>query len=78
MLLPTLFYVLCLLVMMQGEPDPLLSWLAWAFVATRYLHAFIHVTGNDVVRRFYAFLAGFLILAVMWLRFAWPWLAAVV
>lgn len=75
--LPLLFYLVCVLVMLEGTPDRVINWLAWAFVASRLVHAFIHVTSNDVPLRFYAFVAGVASLALMWLRFAWPHLAAI-
>jgi hypothetical protein len=44
--------------------------LSWLFVLTRVLHALVHVTTNNVPRRFVIFVAGAAILAVMWLIFA--------
>mgnify|MGYP003345139369 CR=1 FL=1 len=42
----------------------------WAFVVSRLLHSWVHVTSNVVRQRFNAFLAGVLILMAMWV-----WLA---
>ena len=50
--------------------DLLFVLLAWVFVALRCLQAFVHVTDNDVPRRGALFLAGALVLAVMWAVFA--------
>jgi hypothetical protein len=44
--------------------------LAWAFVASRLVHSFIHVGANNVVHRLFAFGASFATLAAMWLWFA--------
>ncbi len=63
--LPVLFYVACLLALWLG-PTLLELVLAYAFVATRYVHAFIHVTTNNVVRRFAAYTAGLVVLCVFW------------
>ncbi|WP_164730684.1 MAPEG family protein [Pelagibacterium montanilacus] len=41
--------------------------LAWGFVSTRIVHAAIHVTSNHVMRRFAAYVAGFAVLAILWL-----------
>lgn len=41
--------------------------LAWLFVATRWVHAFIHVTTNHVIHRFFAFASGVVILGILWL-----------
>jgi len=61
--LPVLFYVACLLALSFGPTLPELL-LAFAFVATRCVHAFIHVTSNDVGRRFTAYAAGFAVLCL--------------
>jgi len=64
--LPVLFYVGCIVALFLGP-----TWfdlvLAWAFVVTRYAHAFIHVTDNHVIRRFWAYTAGLAILTLFWL-----------
>jgi hypothetical protein len=65
--LPVLFYVAAILALLIGPigwPEAL---LAWAFVALRYVHAFIHVTTNHVVSRFAAYAAGLAVLALFWL-----------
>jgi hypothetical protein len=67
---PILFYaVVILTIITKSYATPMVE-LAWAFVATRLLHAFIHVTRNNVMQRFYAFLAGVLILLAMWILLA--------
>jgi hypothetical protein len=68
--LPLLFYVLVALVLITRHTDIVLVALAWAFVALRIVHAFIHVTSNIVTRRFYAFAASSLVLLMMWVYFA--------
>jgi len=68
--LPTLFYVLTILSIVLRHADLLFVLLAWVFVALRCLQAFVHVTDNDVPRRGALFLAGALVLAVMWAVFA--------
>ncbi len=64
--LPLLFYVACGLALALGP-----TWfdlgLAWAFVISRYLHAAIHITDNNVIRRFWAYTVGLGILTVFWL-----------
>lgn len=68
--LPVLFYLLVVLALVTNSVDQTLVWLAWAFVASRVLHALIHTTSNQVLHRFYAFLVGVIILAAMWGYFA--------
>jgi len=66
---PVLFYVLTLLVWITRHADYLFLVLAWIFVALRIVHAFIHITDNNVPRRGAVFLAGMVVLAVMWVIF---------
>ena len=68
--LPVLFYVVCLLMLMTGRFDSIQVSLAWLFVITRYVHAFIYIGFNHVPLRFTAFLTGVITLAVIWTRFA--------
>jgi hypothetical protein len=67
---PLLFYVLVVLLIVTGTSNAVFVTLAWVWVALRVVHALIHVTGNDVQQRFYAFAAGTLVLLAMWVLFA--------
>ena len=64
--LPVLFYVGAGLALYFG-PTLIEVGLAWLFVITRYVHAFVHITDNHVVRRFAAYFAGLALLCVFWL-----------
>jgi hypothetical protein len=67
---PTLFYVVCVTAMVVGPGGwPMLA-LAWTYVATRYLHAWIHLGGNRVRYRLRAYFAGWLVLLGMWVYVA--------
>jgi hypothetical protein len=68
--LPLLFYVAVIVSLFTRKADTLFVVLEWLFVLARLAHAAIHTTGNDLRRRFLAFLAGALILVVMWLLLA--------
>ncbi|HEY8580077.1 MAG TPA: MAPEG family protein [Beijerinckiaceae bacterium] len=68
--LPVLFYVLTILAIIARKADLLFVALAWVFVALRIVHAFIHVGGNVVIRRFQAYVAGMAVLLIMWILFA--------
>jgi len=68
--LPVLFYVVCLLMLTTGRFDSVQVSLAWVFVITRYVHAFIYIGFNHVPLRFAAFMTGVFTLAVIWTRFA--------
>ncbi len=68
--LPVLYYVLVALVLLVAPGAPGMVLLSWLFVLSRLFHALIHVTTNNVPRRFFVFLVGSGVLALMWLIFA--------
>ena len=64
--LPLLFYACCIvLYVTQADNLPAVI-LAWMFVATRYAHAFVHVTSNNLRYRSPLFALGFIVLVGMW------------
>ena len=65
--LPVLFYVAALLALFASAPGWVEVVLAWLFVALRYVHAFIHLTSNDVRQRFAVYTAGLAVLGLLWL-----------
>jgi hypothetical protein len=67
--LPVLFYVLTILAWITRHADYLFVIMAWVFVALRLVHAYIHVTENDVRRRGLMFGLGAVVLALMWAIF---------
>lgn len=68
--LPVLFYVLVAFILITRTNDIIFVALAWAFVAARLVHAYVHTGSNVVPRRFYAMAASAAILVVMWAVFA--------
>jgi len=68
--LPVLFYLLIALALPLRHADLVIVLLSWVFVVTRFVHAGIFVTSNDLGRRSMAWLAGVLVLMIMWLYFA--------
>ena len=68
--LPVLFYVLVILALGLRKADLVFVIMSWIFVITRLCHALVHVTTNSMVRRFYAFVAGAIVLLIMWIIFA--------
>ncbi len=68
--LPVLFYLVTLLALFTGHPTVGLLVFAWLFVVSRLLHALVHVTTNNLPRRFFTFLGSLVILLLMWLLFA--------
>ena len=67
--LPVLFYLLMVAAFFSGHMTMALAVLSWLFVGARLLHALVHVTTNEMRRRFFLFLAGALILVAMWVVF---------
>jgi hypothetical protein len=68
--LPVLFYAVVAFALITKGADYLMLVLAWLFVASRILHAAIHVGPNKVRWRTPAYAIGFLILAIMWVKLA--------
>jgi hypothetical protein len=68
--LPLLFYVLIALALPLRHVDFVMVLLSWVFVVTRFAHAGIFVTSNNLPQRGSAWFAGVLVLFAMWLYFA--------
>ena len=68
--LPVLFYVLCLALHATNGVNYLTLALMWIFVASRYVHASVHLTSNRLFLRNRSFVGGFVVLAIGWI-----WLA---
>ncbi len=64
--LPVLFYAVAAFALIVGAVDVTMLALAWAFVASRIVHAAIHIGPNKVRWRGPAFVLGFLIVTAMW------------
>ena len=68
--LPVLFYILIAIALPLRHADLIIVMLSWVFVVTRFVHAGIFVTSNDLNQRSLAWFAGVLVLLVMWVYFA--------
>ena len=67
--LPLLFYVLTILAWNTRHADLIFVLLAWVFVVLRLMHAYVHVTSNNLRWRASFFIASAIVLAVMWAIF---------
>jgi hypothetical protein len=67
---PVLFYILVALALPLRHADLFILLMSWVFVVTRFAHAGIFVTSNDVRTRSLAWFAGVLVLFAMWIYFA--------
>ncbi len=65
--LPILFYVACIVAYVTVQVDLWLVLLAWFFVVSRYVHSYIHLTSNIVIKRFRVYGIGLAALVLMWL-----------
>ncbi len=68
--LPLLFYALIALALPLRHADLVIVLLSWVFVVTRFAHAGIFVTSDNVRQRSQVWFAGVLVLLAMWLYFA--------
>jgi hypothetical protein len=68
--IPVLFYVLIALALPLRHADLIVVMLSWIFVVTRFAHAGIFVTSNDLRTRSLAWFAGALVVLAMWIYFA--------
>jgi hypothetical protein len=65
---PTLFYALAISLVLLNAGDAVNIGLAWAYVALRVIHSFVHATINIIALRFLVFITATLVLAVMAIR----------
>ena len=75
--LPVLFYVLCLTLHLTNGVNYLTLALMWIFVASRYFHAWVHLTSNNLLLRSRSFFVSAVILLLGWIWFALHLLAVV-
>jgi len=68
--IPVLYYILIALAVPLRHADYFILLMSWVFVVTRFIHAGIFVTSNDVRIRSLAWFAGVLVLLAMWIWFA--------
>jgi hypothetical protein len=68
--IPVLFYILIAIALPLRRADFVIVLLSWVFVVTRFAHAGIFVTSNDLNQRSLAWFAGVLVLFAMWVYFA--------
>jgi len=72
--LPVLFHVVCLVLYASTADNWGTVALSWLFVASRFAHAYVHVTSNRLRYRRPLFMLGFFTLVALWVWQA-VWLA---
>jgi hypothetical protein len=68
--LPFLFYVVVAFILITSTNSLIFVILAWVFVISRLVHAYIHTGANDVRSRSLAIGVGAIALVAMWVIFA--------
>ncbi len=63
---PVLFMFTLLAAGMYTPTDKAVFGLSWIFLLTRIIHSWIHLGSNNVLRRAQAYLAGWIVLMLMW------------
>ena len=66
--LPVLFYVVCTLFISLNIQSEFALYTAIVFVISRYLHAVIHISYNNVMHRMISFFIGFICILAMWVN----------
>ena len=72
--LPVLFYAVSILLYLVDADNPVTVAGGWLFVALRYAHAYVHVTSNRLRHRRPLFIAGLLVVMLLWVWLGF-WLA---
>lgn len=68
---PVLFYAGAVTYLALDLSNTLPISIAWAFVATRVLHTFIHLGYNNVLHRSFMFGIGNICMLAMWISIVW-------
>jgi hypothetical protein len=68
---PVLFYALCFIIFSLNTVTTEVLILAWIFVASRIMHAYVHIGSNHVPYRMNIFLLGCVALILMSLYCVW-------
>ena len=63
---PTLFYAGCLAGIVTGDSGATIQLIAWAYVAARIVHAYIHMGRNRLGGRIYAYFGSWILLLALW------------
>jgi hypothetical protein len=64
--MPVLFYVVVLMTYVTHNVSGWLVGCAWAYVALRYAHSYVHLTSNHVPARVGVYFASAAVLLLMW------------
>ncbi len=68
--LPLLFFISCLTLLTLKHADLISILFAWAFILSRIGHSYEHLGKNRVIKRFFWFAGGWLIILGLWAQIA--------
>ena len=66
--------MVCLALYLTTADNVVTAFLAWAFVLSRYVHSYVHITSNRLRHRRPIWITGFFLLIALWIWLA-VWLA---
>ena len=72
--MPILFYLLCILLIINNNYSQFDVILAWGFVLFRVLHSLARIPNRDVNLRFGLFTGSFIMLVIGWINFSLKYL----
>jgi hypothetical protein len=64
---PVLFYAACLAAMATDTASLIVEVLAWAYVALRLVHTYVHLGGNRLRARVPVYFGSWVVLVALWL-----------
>jgi hypothetical protein len=68
--LPVFWYALTAFALTAKLADAVMVTLAWVFLGARIAHSIVQTGNNTLPLRFYVYLVGYCVLALMWLWFS--------
>jgi hypothetical protein len=68
---PVLFYVACVTAIATRQVTLLAVVLAWAYFASRIVHAYVHLGANRLKRRIPVYFVSWAVLLALWVAIAW-------
>lgn len=63
---PVIFYALCVFATVTDQTGTTVSSLAWAYVVTRCIHSYVHLSSNNVMSRLRIFGVSIVFLIALW------------
>lgn len=67
--LPILFYILCIMFIVDNNYTNFDVIIAWGFVSFRFLHSLVRISNQNVNLRFGLFIGSFIMLIIGWISF---------